>query len=183
MKANESNFIKRLQSGKEDALDYIVDRYLPLLKSVVRQVLGPLQREELIDECMNDVFLALWQNAKKFRGNDENAFKNWICAVAKYKAIDYYRKEARNFEVTSEYLEIPIQTAAEDEAEDTVNELLHQLEPIDRQIFMMRYLLGFSAEETAERLNLSKSAVDNRVYRGKKILRHNGRLLYEEGRV
>lgn len=183
MKANESNFIKRLQSGKEDALDYIVDRYLPLLKSVVRQVLGPLQREELIGECMNDVFLALWQNAKKFRGSDENAFKNWICAVAKYKAIDYYRKEARNFEVTSEYLEIPIQTAAEDEAEDTVNELLHQLEPIDRQIFMMRYLLGFSAEETAERLNLSKSAVDNRVYRGKKILRHNGRLLYEEGRV
>ena len=43
MKSNESNFIKRLQSGKEDALDFIVDRYLPLLKSVVRQVLGPIQ--------------------------------------------------------------------------------------------------------------------------------------------
>ena len=48
--------IKRLQSGKEDALDYIVDRYLPLIKSVVQQVLRPIQREELIGECVNDVF-------------------------------------------------------------------------------------------------------------------------------
>lgn len=179
MKANETNFIKRLQSGKEDALDYIVDRYLPLLKSVVRQVLGPIQQEELIGECVNDVFLSVWQNAMRFRGDDENAFKNWICAVAKYKAIDYYRKEAKNFEITSEFLEIPVQTATEDDMEDTVNDLLQQLEPTDRKIFIMRYLLGFSAEETAEQLNLSKSAVDNRVYRGKKMLRHNGRLLYE----
>lgn len=182
MKTTDANFIKRLQSGKEDALNYIVDRYLPLLKSVVRQVLGPIQQEELIGECVNDVFLSVWQNAKKFRGVDENAFKNWICAVAKYKAIDYYRKEAKNVELTSEFLEIPIQAAEDADVEDTVNELLQQLEPIDRKIFVMRYLLGFSSEETAEQLNLSKSAVDNRVYRGKKILRHNGRFLYE-GRV
>lgn len=180
MKTTERNFIKRLQSGKEDALDYIVDRYLPLLKSVVRQVLGPIQQEELIGECVNDVFMSVWQNAKKFRGNDENDFKNWICAVAKYKAIDYYRKEAKNFEITSEVLEIPVQAATEDDMEDLVNELLQQLEPTDRKIFIMRYLLGFSAEETAKQLNLSKSAVDNRVYRGKRMLRHNGRLLYEE---
>lgn len=179
MKSNESNFIKRLQSGKEDALDFIVDRYLPLLKSVVRQVLGPIKREELIGECVNDVFLSVWQNAKKFRGGDENAFKNWICAVAKYRAIDYYRREAKNIEITSEFLEIPILAATDNHAEDKVNELLQQLEPVDRKIFIMRYLLGFSAEETAEQLNLSKSAVDNRVYRGKKILRANGRFLYE----
>ncbi|MFC5601734.1 sigma-70 family RNA polymerase sigma factor [Sporosarcina koreensis] len=183
MKSNEANFIKRLQAGKEDALDFIVDCYLPLLKSIVRQVLGPIQQEELIGECVNDVFLSVWQNAKKFRGSEPNEFKNWICAVAKYKAIDYYRKEAKNLEITSELLKIPIQAANETDAEDKVNELLHQLEPIDRQIFIMRYLLGFSAEETAEQLNLSKSAVDNRVYRGKKNLRDNGRLLYEEGCV
>ena len=182
MKSNETNFIKRLQSGKEDALDYIVDRYLRLIKSVVQQVLRPIQREELIGECVNDVFLSAWQNARKFRGGDENAFKNWICAVAKYKAIDYYRKSAKNLEMASEFLEIPLQASREEDVEDLVNELLHELEPIDRKIFIMRFLLGFSAEETAEQLSLSKSAVDNRIYRGKKKLRQNGRFLYE-GRI
>ena len=182
MKSNESNFIKRLQSGKEDALDYIVDRYLPLIKSVVQQVLRPIQREELVGECVNDVFLSVWQNARKFRGGDENGFKNWICAVAKYKAIDYYRKEVKNHEFATEFLENPIQESMEVDVGDTVNDLLNQLDPIDRKIFIMKYLLGFSSEETAEKLSLSKSAIDNRIYRGKKKLRHNGRVLYE-GRI
>lgn len=180
MRSNDNNFIKRLQSGKEDALDYIVDRYLPLLKSIVRQVLGPIQQEELIGECVNDVFLAIWQNAKKFRGRNPDEFKNWICAVAKYKAIDYYRKEAKNLEVAAEFLEIPVEEAKG--AEARVKELLNELEPMDQKIFIMRYLLGFSSEETAETLGLSISAIDNRVYRGKKRLRQNGRFLYE-GRV
>jgi len=182
MKSNESNFIKRLQSRKEDALDYIVDQYLPLIKNVVQQVLSPIHREELVGECVNDVFLSVWQNARKFRGGDEHSFKNWICAVAKYKAIDYYRKEVKNYEIASEYLEIPVQVSMEEDAENTVNELLKQLDPIDRKIFVMRYLLGFSPEETAEELSLSTSAIYNRIYRGKKKLRHNGRDFYE-GRI
>lgn len=180
MRTHENNFIKRLKSGKEDALDYIVDRYLPLIKSVVRQVLGPVRQEELIGECVNDVFFAIWQNAKKFRGRNPDEFKNWICAVAKYKAIDYYRKEVKNLEVASEYIEIPVEEAKH--AENKVKELLSELEPIDQKIFIMRYLLGFSSEETAEKLGLSITAIDNRVYRGKKRLRQNGRYLYE-GRI
>lgn len=43
MKSNKSSFIKRLQFGKEDALDYIIDQYLALIKSVVQQVLRPIQ--------------------------------------------------------------------------------------------------------------------------------------------
>ena len=131
---------------------------------------------------MNDIFLSVWQNARKFRGGDENDFKNWICTVAKYKAIDYYRKEVKNYEIASEFLEIFMQESREGGVEDTVNEVLNQLEPMDRENFIMRYLLGFSSEETAEKLSLSKSAVDNRIYRGKKKLRQNGRLLYE-GRI
>lgn len=76
-------------------------------------------------------------------------------------------------------MEIPILASTDEYTEDKVNELLQQLDPVDRKIFTMRYLLGFTAEETAEQLDLSKSAVDNRVYRGKKILRANGRFLYE----
>ncbi|MDW0116550.1 sigma-70 family RNA polymerase sigma factor [Sporosarcina thermotolerans] len=177
MRTHENNFIKRLQSGKEDALDFIVDRYLPLIKSVVRQVLGPVRQEELIGECVNDIFHAIWQNAKKFRGRNPDEFKNWICAVAKYKAIDYYRKEAKNIEVASEFIEIPVEVSKV--AEDRVKELLNELEPMDQKIFIMRYLLGFSSEETAEKLGLSISAIDNRVYRGKKRLRQNGRFSYE----
>lgn len=32
MKSNEKNFIKRLQRQKEDALEFVVDTYLPRIK-------------------------------------------------------------------------------------------------------------------------------------------------------
>ncbi|MBO3444474.1 RNA polymerase subunit sigma-70, partial [Clostridium sp. CCUG 7971] len=32
-----------------------------------------------------------WGNIKSFDKNKNN-FKNWICAISKYKAIDYKRK-------------------------------------------------------------------------------------------
>ncbi|MCG3087285.1 sigma-70 family RNA polymerase sigma factor [Sporosarcina cyprini] len=181
MKSTNRNFIRRLQSGKEDALEYIVDRYMPLLKNVVRHVLGPIGREELIGECVNDVFLSIWQNARKFRGSDADSFKNWICAVAKYKAIDIYRKEVKNTEIPAEFVELlpPDAPTGEVLAEDRVNQLLNQLDKVDRQIFIMRYLLGFHPAEIAEVLDLSKSAVDNRIYRGKKKLRDDRRFSYE----
>lgn len=114
MKSNETNFIQRLKLEKEDALEFIVDMYLPLIKGISCKVLGPIQNDGLIDECVNDVFLSIWTNAKKFSG-DSTDFKKWICAIAKFKAIDYYRKEVKNTEVSSDYLEVPNEHSAEDE--------------------------------------------------------------------
>lgn len=180
MKSNQANFIKRLKSGKEDALDYIVDQYLPLVKTVIQQVLRPIGRDELIGECINDVFLSTWQNAKKFRGRDEREFKNWICAIAKYRAIDVYRKEVKRNEIPSEILEhLPTVDMDDENVTEQVDKLLKQLDPFDQKIFIMRYLLGFNADEIAKNLNMSKSAIDNRMYRGRKKLREHGGVLYE----
>ena len=105
MKSTESNFIHRLQSGKEDALEYIVDNYLPLIKGVTYKVLSPLNNGGMMDECINDIFLSIWDHSKDFNGNTTD-FKKWICVIAKFKAIDYYRKATRNMEVSSEQMEL-----------------------------------------------------------------------------
>ena len=56
MKSNEKNFIKRLQRQKEDALEFVVDTYLPLIKGITHKVLLPIQNDGLIEECINDIF-------------------------------------------------------------------------------------------------------------------------------
>ena len=48
--------------------------------------------------------------------------------------------------------------------------LINQLEPVDREIFVMKFFLGFKTEEIAKKLALTNTSVDNRVYRGKKRL-------------
>lgn len=101
MKCNKKNYISRLKKGKEDALEFIVDLYLPIVKGVIYKVLYNLKNEGIVEECINDVFLSVWNNIDKFKGEEED-FKKWICSIAKFKAIDYYRKEVKKSEVILE---------------------------------------------------------------------------------
>ncbi|MGL5354482.1 MAG: sigma factor-like helix-turn-helix DNA-binding protein, partial [Clostridium sp.] len=49
--------------------------------------------------------------------------------------------------------------------------LLNELEPLDRDIFIMKFFLGLKAEDIGVKVGLSKSAVDSRIYRNKKVLK------------
>ncbi|MGD6900699.1 sigma-70 family RNA polymerase sigma factor [Bacillus infantis] len=175
MKSNERNFIMRLQARKEDALEYRVDQYLPLVKGITLKVLSPLENGGMAEECINDVFLSVWNNSKKFEGDSAADFKKWICAIAKYKAIDYYRKAVKKMEHSAELLDAKTGNSAEDELlllEDRAElmRLINLLDPVDRNIFIMKFFLGLKTEEIALKLGLTNSSVDNRLYRGKKRL-------------
>ncbi|MCA1057756.1 sigma-70 family RNA polymerase sigma factor [Rossellomorea aquimaris] len=179
MKSSPTNFITRLKKKKEDALEYIIDVYMPLVKTIATKVLHNGNRLD-IDECINDVFLTVWQNDHQFQGDAED-FKKWIGMITKYKAIDRYRQaEKRNArEQSDESLQqksSPLQTDTSVLRREEKNELLaaiSQLDEMDRDIFMMKYYLDLTNIEIAEQLNLSKAAVDNRLYRGKKKLASN----------
>ncbi len=59
------------------------------------------------------------------------------------------------------------------EERDELIAAISQLKENDRDIFMMKYYLELSNGEIADHLGLTKAAVDNRLYRGKKILASN----------
>lgn len=176
MRCNSKNFLRRLQKQKEDALEYVIEHYTSLVNAVAYKVLSGISKDA-IDDCVNDVFLAVWQNAGQFKGEPED-FKKWIGMMTKYKAIDSFRKlekqQAR--EQNDDFLEQ--KPTGEDVQEQLVKkeeskELLlaiSKLEELDRDIFMMKFYLQLSNVEIAEALHLSKAAVENRLTRGKKKL-------------
>lgn len=197
MKSNESNYIKRLKKKKEDALDFIIDRYLPLVRGTVYKILAPLQKQESIEECINDIFFSIWEHGEQFNG-EEKDFKKWVYKISKYQAIDYYRKLTRAAEVHLEdyhlnehfneksegdvrsnlkqqcdigsSMSLPEEQILLSERREEVLKLLNQLEPTDQKIFIMKYFLDIKPEEISKQLGITRSAVDNRVYRGKKKL-------------
>jgi len=174
MKTNDTNYIQRLQQQKEDALEFIVDKYLPLIKGITCKVLIPLHNNGVIEECINDIFLSIWDHSKKFRGDSQD-FKKWICRIARFKAIDYYRKTTKQKEFTSNSIELNAEKSIEEELiilEDRTEliKLINQLEPVERDIFIMKFFLGLRTEEIAIKLGLTKASIDNRIYRGKKKL-------------
>lgn len=178
MKIN-NNYIQRLKNREEDALEFIMDEYFPLVKGIVSHVLLPIGSRELAEECISDVFLAVWNHAEKFKGEGEADFRKWLCAIAKYKAVDFYRRERKCLETPSSDREgidlFPTQESAEEqvlykENAREMKKLLNSFSSTDRNIFIMKFLWGMPSEEISRKLGLTKSAVDNRIYRSKKQL-------------
>ena len=175
MKVNNSNYIHRLKAKKEDALEFIVDMYLPLVKGVVCKVLASSGKENLIEECINDIFLSVWNNADKFKGKEED-FKKWICVIAKFKSIDYYRKNNKSIEVTVDEITEGESVSAETEVilnedREELIKLLNTLDSMNREIIIRKFFLGEKSEKIANRFGVTKASIDNKIYRAKKKLR------------
>ncbi|MDT0163371.1 MULTISPECIES: sigma-70 family RNA polymerase sigma factor [Bacillus] len=182
MKCNDRNFIKRLKKKKEDALEYIIDEYSPLVHAICRKALSAYGNGA-IQECLNDIFLAVWEQASRFEGKPED-FKKWIGMLAKYKSIDLFRQlERQGVREQDDHMiyeypgqqDVQMQLVRKEER-NTMLLALSTLPELDRDIFIQKYYLNLSASEIAESLGLSVAAVDNRLYRGKKKLAKNHKL-------
>ena len=171
--------IKYIKKKNQKGMEILIDQYNGLITSVIRYHLGPLINYE--EECVSDTLLAIWDNVEGF-DQDKNTFKNWICAIAKYKAIDYKRKylnkieisdlDEQNYYIDKNLLKIEIQ--------EELNETLKFLSDEDKEIFRRYYLNDESVIDIANDKKLAISSVHSKLSRGKAKIRKS--LLNEGGK-
>lgn len=186
MKITEDNLVTQLVNKNPKAADYIVETYSNLLYKIIYSVLGVYKDPQLIEECLNDVFLSSWNNINKF-SKDKCKFKSWISAIAKYKAIDYKRKFSKNKELNplDDQFEI-LNYSTEDEIlkaerKTELIELINNMNKIDKTIFLKKYFIDESVKKIASDLNLTITNVNTRLCRGRKLLKEKLILLEERG--
>ena len=163
--------IKYIKKKKEKGMELLIDNYRGIITAVVRRHLGVLINYE--EECVDDVLLSIWDNITKF-DDSKNSFKNWICAIAKYKAIDYKRKYISRI---SEELDSNLFYIDENlyklELEEEINELLSSLNHKDKELFKRYYLDGDELEEIAMDTSTNVPALHSRLSRGRKKIRRS----------
>lgn len=176
MDINDENFIRELRRKNEKSLEFIIDEYGALVNGIIRNTLIDLNNYGLIEECVSDVFLGVWNNVSKFTG-DSGKFKSWICCIAKYKAIDYYRANAKKQNASLELNEnlcsdenIEEKVLGNMKKRDVIKAINDMGQP-DKSIFLMKFFLGMSSSDISDKLNLTCTNVDVRVSRGRKKLR------------
>lgn len=185
MKITETNLVEQLKRKNTFALDYLVDTYSNLLYKVIYNVLINYGDKGLIEECLNDVLLSIWNNSSMFSGSPEK-FVHWICVIAKYKAIDYQRKISKSKEtVDINDCVIINELTTEDKILANENQMeliryINQMEELDKRIFMMRFYLEENINDIAVKLGVSRNVVDTRLSRGKKLLKQKLQYIQKE---
>lgn len=144
--------IKYIKKKNPKGMDMLIDNYGGIITSVVRNHLGILINYE--EECVNDVLLSIWQSIEGY-DKDKNTFKNWICAIAKYKSINYRKKYLTKYEQT---------------------EINNEIYYIDKELFIKYYIEGYELEEIAKENQTNVTNLYNRLSRGRKKIKKNFKL-------
>ena len=164
MKITEENFVLQLKNKNEAALEYVIDNYGGIIKSIVRRHLYNLESHQ--EECMNDILLGIWSNIHSFNEN-KNTFKNWVAAISKYKTIDYRRKYLRDLKNEniedmniSDGYDVFKEVTKKDIGRD-LDSLLSCLKSEDRDLFIKRYVEDMEIEQLSRNTGLKREVIYN----------------------
>ncbi|MFS1515865.1 sigma-70 family RNA polymerase sigma factor [Bacillus sp. SCS-151] len=170
MSITENNVVQQIKRKNEKAITFIINQHGGLLTAIIKRHLNYHQQD--YEECLDDVLLSIWNNIDSF-DTTKNSFKQWIAAIAKYKAIDYQRRQLtiqnQQFSV-SDIDESMVMTKQSPEI-SFVEDLLEQLSGSERKIFEKYYLEGTPSSEIAKEFDAKESWIYNKLSRGRKKLK------------
>jgi len=86
---DERELVRQAQAGDRAALDGLIGRYAPLLRSLTRVYLGPADAADAAQEIWLAVHQKLWQL------NDGEAFASWLRKVAYYHCLNVRKARGR----------------------------------------------------------------------------------------
>jgi len=169
----ESALIKGIIKRDKESLLKIMDIYGKLIYYIAGTILIEPYEKESIEDCYNEVFTAIWFNIDCFN-LEKGSFKNWIIAIARYKAIDIKKKNLKH----NQSLEYDDELVRNQENElerienlELINELLNTLDKKDRNIFIKRYFRGDSIKEISKDAGYSEEYIYTRISRARKKLK------------
>ena len=181
----DKQIAQRLQQKDDAIFNYIIENYNKLLWAVVGNILMKVGSTEDIEDCITDVYIKIFE-APKMYDYKKGSFKSFIVRIGKNKAIDKYRKLAReNFALSYEDYEAHddgdmLTTMLTKESRMIVYDAVDRLKEPDREIVIRRYFFDEKVKVISEKMNLKPKEIENKLYQGKLKLRN---VLMNEGGI
>lgn len=148
-----------IQEYKRLALEYT--------DTVYRVALNGCKNKYDAEDVVQETFIKLLKCKKKFE-SDEHV-RNWLIRVAINECNSLWNTSWRKkVTLTNEKCDEPVFQMDE---HSELYELVMQLSPKNRQVIYLYYFEDFSVKEVAEILNISETAVQTRLQRGRQKIK------------
>lgn len=166
MEQEDAELLAAVCEGSRRAFNLLVDRHQQAVRNFLRRVVG---REDA-DDVAQETFLAVWTQARSFRGGA--TVRSWMFAIAWRKAKDLQRTWFRRRRRDAQFIESDAQSAGHGgEEEVLLAQVLHTLSLEQRAAIMLCLGHGLTNEEAAEALAMPLGTVKSHVNRGRERLR------------
>ena len=158
--------VQQAKEGDEDALRFL---YLRYADNVYGYVCSIVRDEHEAEDVTQQVFAKLLGSLPRYQPRSV-PFSAWVLRVAHNAAIDHMRSRRP---VPVEEVRAP-EAADDGSARESFRDLRIALDALpreQREVIMLRFLVGLSPREIAERMGRSEDAVNGLQHRGRHRLR------------
>jgi RNA polymerase sigma-70 factor (ECF subfamily) len=181
-RSNLDSVVAAAVGGSADAAEDLLTFLRPIVVRYCRTKLGRAQRTFVAaDDVAQEVCLAVFRALPTYRQLGR-PFLSFVYGIAAHKVADVHRAAARDrSQPTSETPDIvtveadPEQITLRRELVERTGGLLRTLTPRQRDILVMRIVLGLSAQETADLVGTTADAVRVAQHRALNRLRRTVR--------
>jgi RNA polymerase sigma factor (sigma-70 family) len=158
------------------ALEALYGRYGRPCYGLARRILA---NEQLAQDVVQEVFLALWRDASRFDAA-RGGFSSWLLSMTHHKAVDAVRREEnlRKRRTAAEVLESREETRPGPEAEvwttmrgERVRSALSELPEPQREALVLAYFGGYTQREIAGLTATPLGTVKTRMLAGMRRMR------------
>jgi RNA polymerase sigma-70 factor (ECF subfamily) len=119
------------------------------------------------EDLTAETFLRAWKARHQFHGEMDSAI-GWLIRIAKSLVIDNYRRTVRatrNLPLGLDATSTPEQTAIHEEQQKLLLRLVADLPDEQREIIVLRYLLGWRVNDIARHLGDSENKISVSLHR------------------
>jgi RNA polymerase sigma-70 factor, ECF subfamily len=141
--------------GDEKGFSVLYNKYKNRVFGFLFKMTG---ERNVAEDLLQETFLAAYRNAFQF--DRTRSFLSWLFGIAHKRTIDYFRHAKVEIdhrrdaiESVGSRIEAPDEELANEKVRQIVNSAVENLDPFQRDVFLLRELGGVSFKEIAEIMN------------------------------
>lgn len=166
----DDDLISGLKKGEDSAFESLLDLYGDRVLKVCFLI---LRDSSLAEDAVQEVFVRVYKNIKKFRG--QSSLYTWIYRIAVNKCRDILKGKNENPSL-DEGLEIESDVDVEEEVlcntdNEKIRDAVFSLSPRYREIVILFYFEELMIKDICEILGETEGTVKSRLHRARNILR------------
>lgn len=171
---DDAALVKQAQNGDVTAVGKLYNQHQP---HIYRYVWARVGRDRTAEDLTGEVFVRMLANLPNFRSSGP-PFRAWLYRIAHNLIVDHYRKQngresAPIFlaERMSQRKNDPDTIVERKLDSERIIEALAKIDPNQREVVVLRFIVGLRLKEVAHALDKSVGAVKSLQHRGLASLR------------
>lgn len=190
MVLSDSELINQFNNGNKEAFTKLIERYQHKIYNSTFRMLG---NHEDARDMAQETFIRVYKNLSKFEAN--SSFSTWLFRITTNICRDELRRRQRKIKTSNlsgeeasernlqgmKEINNPEKISIANELNVTIQELVNQLVPEQKTVFVLREFEGLNYQEIANVLDISMGTVKSRLSRARRALREDLNKIIKNG--